>query len=264
MKVLEYPTVALPVIALLGACIGSFLNVLIYRLPRRENIAYPASHCPSCGNTIKYIDNIPIISYLFLKGRCRDCSEKISARYPIIELLTAIMFVTIYMLQGWSIQFLADVTLGSIFLTAAVIDYEYMIIPDRLTFSGVFMGLLYSLYFGWKGLLGGFHGILVSLLILSFMYYLGKILYRKDGIGFGDVKLALVFGLFFGVYWSIVTIAIAVLVGALSGITLMLVRGREKGLEIPFGPFLAFGGFMVIFFRPQLLYLINLYLSQFS
>ncbi len=263
MTMLHDTSIAIPVIAFFGACIGSFLNVLIYRLPRRENIAFPASHCPSCGATVKSYDNIPVISYFLLRGRCRNCSEKISIRYPIVEFATSLIFVIIFLLQGWTPQFIGDAVLAAILLTAAVIDYEHMIIPNRLTAPGVFVGFLYSVYLGWFGILRGFHGVLISVLILGFMFYLGRMLYKRDGIGMGDIKLALVFGLFFGPFWSVVTIILAIFIGAVAGVAIFMVRGRDKGLEIPFGPFLAAGGLLVIFFRPQIHALVQWYTAQF-
>ena len=143
-------------IFLFGLALGSFLNVLIYRLPRKESIIYPGSHCPSCGTLIKYRDNIPVVGYILLRGRCRTCSISISVMYPLIEIFTACMVISLYFIHGFNINFAADIILGSILLVAAVIDAEYMIIPNRLTYPGFVIAVILSLRWGLKGIISGF------------------------------------------------------------------------------------------------------------
>ena len=247
---------------LFGLMLGSFSNVLIYRLPRKESIVFPRSYCPFCGAPIKYRDNIPVLGFILLRGRCRACSAHISWRYPLIELLTGCMVMCLFAILGFSMQFIADVILGSILIAAAVIDLEHMIIPNRLTYRGVVLALIFSFGHGWFGFLRGVYGALAGILILSFMYWLGKLLFRRDSLGMGDFKLAVVIGFFVGPFWSVIVLALAVLSGGIWGI-IQLASGKTKpGREIPFGPFIAAGGFCVLFFKAQILFLIEQYLNM--
>jgi len=244
-----------------GLLLGSFLNVLVYRLPRRESIVFPGSHCPSCDTPILYRDNIPLFSYLVLGGRCRSCSAKISPRYPLVELSTGCMVAVFFLLQGLTLQFFADVFLGSVLIAAALIDLEHMIIPNRLTYSTVIMGVALSLQGGRFGITRGFHGAMVGLLILLFMYFLGKLLFRRESLGMGDVKLAIGIGLFLGPFWTMIVLALAIVFGGVVGMA-QIAFGRKKfGQEIPFGPFIAAGGLCVLFFRQQILFLVERYLD---
>jgi len=246
---------------LFGSILGSFLNVLVYRLPRGESIVTPGSRCPSCGARIRYYDNIPILSFFLLKGRCRDCSARIPLRYPLVEFVTGFMAAAIFALQGPSIQLFADTALGVLLLAAAMIDFRHMIIPNRLTYPGMLIGLFFSLQWGWFGFLRGIHGAVAGVLILCFMYFLGKLLFNREGLGMGDVKLAAAMGFFLGPFWNVVALVLAVFFGGSAGILQMALGRRRPGQEVPFGPFLALGGLCVIFFRRQLLFLVERYLN---
>jgi len=271
-------TVILPLIAgFFGLSLGSFLNVVIYRVPRKESIVFPASHCPSCGSPIRYRDNIPVVSFLLLRGRCRACSKAISWRYPLVELFTACMAAVLFGMHGFSLQFIADTVLGSILLSTALIDLDYMIIPDRITFPGMVTGLLLSFRYGWGGYtgmvlmnrLGRFPGGLVTavlggvtgFLILYFMYLLGRVLFRRESMGMGDIKLALVIGFFVGPFWMIMTLALAVVFGSVLGVFQIAWR-RKLFLQTPFGPFISAGGLCVLFFKPQIIFLVEQYFEM--
>jgi len=248
---------------LFGTALGSFLNVLIYRLPRHESVLSPPSHCPHCGTPIRYMDNIPIFSYLLLRGRCRSCSETIALRYPIVELATGCMVAVIFWLQGPTYQMVSDIFLGALLITAAMIDLDHMIIPNRLTYPGMFAGMAFSLQWGGFGFWRAFHGAVIGVLAMLFMYFLGKLLYKRESLGMGDIKLTIVIGFFVGPFWTAVVCVLAVFSGGILGIIQLITGRKSRWDEVPFGPFLAFGGLSVILLREQLLFLIEQYLGLF-
>lgn len=246
-----------------GALLGSFLNVVIYRLPRRESIVWPGSRCPSCGEPIVWYDNIPLLSFIILGGKCRRCGTKISRRYPATEGVVACMTAGAVAIHGLSLQMTADVLFSMILVAAAAIDLEFMIIPNRLTYPAMVIGGMYAASFGTGSVLRAFYGALIGVLILGFMFFIGRLLFKRDSMGFGDFKLAIVIGLFTGPFWTTAALVLAVLAGGIIG-SIQLASGKKKrGQEIPFGPFLAFGGLAVIFFRPQVLFLVEQYCKLF-
>ena len=250
------------IIILVGLSIGSFLNVLIYRLPRKESIAFPASHCPHCLSPIRYRDNIPVLGYVLLRGRCRACQTRISLQYPLIELITASSFAVFFFLYGASIHFVSDAMLTCILLVALVIDLQYMLIPDRLTFTGGAIGLAFSLRFGWQhGFLRSLEGALIGIAILAIMSFIGKILYKRESMGLGDFKLIAVTGFFLGPLWNGIALVLSIAIGGIWGM-MQLITGKKEGKdEIPFAPFIAAGCFLVMLFRKQILILLEHYLS---
>jgi leader peptidase (prepilin peptidase) / N-methyltransferase len=255
-------TCAIIFIFILGAIFGSFLNVVIYRLPKGESILFPSSHCPYCGKPIQYYDNIPIISYALLMGKCRSCGSHISVRYPIIEFATACIALILFLKYGISMIFFKEFCLASILLTAMMIDYEFMIIPDTLTITGSIIAFSIALIEGKVALIHCITGAMVGGAIMIGMYYLGKMLFNREGVGFGDVKLAIVIGMFIGPLWCLVSLVLSIIFGGLWGILYLLLDKKIIGKEIPFGPFIAIGGFFVLFFPGGLLYLIDRYLSM--
>ena len=221
-----------------GACIGSFLNVVIHRLPRGESIVSPRSRCPGCGRAIRAWENIPIVSFIVLGGKCAGCGGAISWRYPAVELLTAAGFATTYLLDGPGIPLLRDLLFLSLLIPIAFIDIDHRIIPDELSLGGLAAGLLLSFLPGgeWKGsvagaLLGG--GIL----------YTTAFLYEKvrgaEGMGGGDIKLLTMIGAFLGWRGALATIFFGALLGAAGGILAMRKGGEGLKTAIPFGPYLC-------------------------
>jgi leader peptidase (prepilin peptidase)/N-methyltransferase len=227
----------------LGAIAGSFLNVVTYRLPRRESLVAPASHCPKCGTPVKPYDNIPILSWLLLRGRCRSCSEPISPRYPLVEALTAALCVGAVLAHSSASGIALSVALILIVVPAAVIDLEYRVIPNRLTALGAALALAIGLALDPSGEperliaaagAGGF-------LLLAALAYPG-------GMGMGDVKLAGVMGLFLGRAVA-PAIMVALLAGVLVGGVVIARKGAREGRKtaVPFGPFLALGALVAVF-----------------
>jgi len=250
------------IVGIFGLILGSFLNVVIYRLPRKESLIFPASHCPVCSTPIKYSDNIPILSYIILGGRCRSCYAKISWIYPFVEFITAIMVVVLFLINGFTINFVADCSLGLILLVAAIIDSKHMIIPDRLNYTGAVIAIIFSLWRGFDGIARSFGGAFFGFFILAILYWVGKLLFKREGVGLGDMKLAIVIGLFVGPFWCLMALLFAVLIGGIWGITQIITGNKKIGMQVPFGPFIALGGFLVLFFRIQILYFVEQYLSM--
>lgn len=248
-------------VASFGLAIGSFLNVIIYRLPRGESIVYPSSHCPNCGASIRFYDNIPIFGYLFLRGKCRACGTGISLRYPLIECISGCMFVTLFSLHGLTLPFISQAIFGSILLAAVVIDLQHMIVPNNLMLVGGIFGILTSLAFGWAGVLRAFSGALAGLAILGAIAGIGWLLYRRESIGQGDFKLVAVTGLFLGPLFNSIALILAVFIGGFWGIALLITGKNISGREIPFVPFIAAGCYGVMFFGGKILILLKYYMQ---
>lgn len=235
----------------LGAAIGSFLNVVIYRLPAGLSLLTPPSRCPHCQTPLKPYDNIPILGWLWLKGRCRYCQGAISPRYPLVEAATAGLFLLIYSLFGLSIQTLGYWGFGSLLLTLALIDLDTMLLPNPLTQSGVMAGLAFQSAVGlgtqwdWSGLasglMAGFFGAILGMWIFDFIRIAGTLVFGQVAMGGGDAKLAAMIGAWLGWKLLLVSAFLACLFGSIIGIggmTLGLIGRRQP---IPFGPYLVLG-----------------------
>ncbi|MFA6169853.1 MAG: prepilin peptidase [Candidatus Margulisiibacteriota bacterium] len=233
---------------IIGAVVGSFLNVCIYRLPRNESVVWPASHCPACGKVLTPVELVPVISFLFLRGKCAGCRAPISVRYPIVELMTALLFVSIWNFTGGNLLhyiFYLIFVLG--LLVILFIDLEHMLMPDVVSFGGIFFGLVFAVVkAGAAGSLTPlFDPLLGGLLGLGFFFSvakLGGLWFKKEVIGEGDFYLAAFMGVYLGVAGLIVALFVAYLSAAIvAGIMLM---GNKVKMDnyIPFGPALAFGG----------------------
>jgi leader peptidase (prepilin peptidase)/N-methyltransferase len=240
----------------LGAIVGSFLNVVAYRLPRHESLVTPGSHCPACGTPVKPYDNVPIVSWLLLRGRCRSCSAPISKRYPLVEAATAALCVGAVLTHRTAAGIALSVVLILLLVPAALIDLEHRIIPNRITALGALLGLGIGLALDPAGeperLLAA--AIAGSVLLAAALAYPG-------GMGMGDVKLAGVMGLFLGRAVA-AAVMIALLIGALVGALIIARKGTREGRKtaVPFGPFLAVGGVVAVFAGHEL---VSLYTDNF-
>ena len=223
---------------LVGACIGSFLNVVIHRLPRGESIVSPRSRCPGCGREIRAVENIPLVSFAALRGKCAGCGEAISWRYPAVEALTAAGFAAIFLLDGPGIPLLRDLLFFSLLVPIAFIDIDHRIIPDELSLGGLAAGLLFSFLPGgdWKGSVAG-------ALIGGGGLYATAFLYERirgvEGMGGGDIKLLAMIGAFLGWRGTLGTIFLSALLGAAGGMLAMRKGGEGLKTAIPFGPYLC-------------------------
>ena len=237
-----------------GLCIGSFLNVCIFRLPASQSITKPRSHCPNCNELIRFYDNIPILSYLVLRGRCRFCKEKISLRYPVVEFLTGLFALVTYLKYGITLEALIYYVFVSALIVITFIDIDHQIIPDIITLPGI--PLFFAAGFALPGItyIDAIIGILAgggSLFLVAWIYHLVT---KKEGMGGGDIKLLAMIGALIGWQGVLFTIFVASAVGTISGILVMLKARKSMKLAIPFGPFLAIGGIAYIFIGPQLIY----------
>ncbi|SNZ03994.1 type 4 prepilin peptidase 1 Aspartic peptidase. MEROPS family A24A [Persephonella hydrogeniphila] len=232
-----------------GSIIGSFLNVVIYRIPRGKSIKKPAfSFCPECGEKIKWYDNIPLLSYFILRGRCRYCKGKISIRYPFVEFLTGIASVMAFLKTGLSYDYIFTFGFISLMIAITFIDIDFRIIPDELNLIGFIMGIVYSAI---KSNL--VESLLGSLIGAGFLWGIAYIYLRFrgiEGLGMGDVKMMAFVGAYTGWFGALFTIFVGSFIGAVAGIIgAYLSKSEEKGkFEIPFGPFLSFAAIIYIFF----------------
>ena len=239
---------------LLGLLVGSFLNVVVWRLPRGESLAHPGSHCPACGHPIRPYDNIPVVSWLFLRGRCSGCGSRISVRYPLVELGTGILFGLTAWWTGLSWTLPAFLYLAAIAVALSMIDLDVHRLPDAIVLPSygvalVLLGLAAALDGTWDQLL---RGVLAGLALFAFYFVL--VLVYPSGMGFGDVKLAGVLGLYLGwVSWGAVVLGTfaAFLIGAVVGIVVMVAGKGGRKTKIPFGPFMFVGaGLALVLAQP--------------
>ncbi len=236
---------------LLGARVGIFLNVCIYRLPRSESIIFPSSHCPQCGERIRPYDNIPLLSFLLLRGKCRFCRKGIVPRYFIVELLTALMFGFLYLKFRMSGEFFVYLILCSSLIAVAFIDFENQIIPDKITYPGIVLGLLLNT----RGLPHSFERLRLALLGIVLG---GGILYliavaSRGNMGGGDIKLGAMLGAFFGWRYALLSLFAAFLFGSLVGIALIVLKLKTRKDYIPFGPYMVAGAIVSIFWGEMII-----------
>jgi len=242
---------------LLGSIVGSFMNVCIYRMPRKLSIVLPSSRCPSCNTPIKPWDNIPIVSYFFLGGRCRVCKSKISLIYPLVEFLNAALYVFIL----WRFGFAWHTPLYFIFCSTLVvisfIDLEFQIIPDKITLPGIPIGIIIGSFLlpdpFMRYTILGLKASLLGFVIGGGVYY-ALALVSRGGMGGGDIKMMAMVGALMG--WKAVLLIsfIGSFIGGLVGIFLMIFKGKGRKTKIPFGPFLALGSLITLFYGEEILY----------
>lgn len=236
-----------------GAAVGSFLNVCIYRLPLRESIVFPASHCRTCAAPLPWYDNLPLISYLFLRGHCRSCGASFSPRYLLVELLTALLTVGLVWQFGLTVAALSAFVLVAALIVITFIDLDYQLIPDVISVPGIVLGFLFSLVSPtltwWSSLVGiALGGGILLAVAEGYRFLTGR-----EGMGGGDVKLLAMIGAFLG--WRAVpfTLFVASLVGSVVGLAVMVRHQGNAQLALPFGPFLAFGALCYLFFGERLI-----------
>ncbi|AGM45862.1 prepilin peptidase [Aeromonas hydrophila] len=264
------PWLYFSLVFLFSLMIGSFLNVVIHRLPimlerewqaeylgyfnpetqpqqeERYNLMVPRSACPHCGHAITAIENIPLLSWLWLKGRCRECQAPISARYPLVELLTALLslVVTATFAPGWGL--LAALLLTWVLVALTFIDLDKMLLPDQLTLPLLWGGLLFNLAGGFVPLADAVIGAMAGYLVLWSLYWAFKLLTGKEGMGYGDFKLLAALGAWLGWQALPIVLLLSSLVGAFIGIGLILLRNHHQNKPIPFGPYLAIAGWIAL------------------
>lgn len=247
---------------LLGAIVGSFLNVVILRLPQEEaSIVFPGSHCPQCNSPLRWFENVPILSYLLLRGRCGHCQCSISVQYPLVEFLMATLSMAIF--YKFSISF---ATLGFFLLAAALlviifIDLYHQIIPDVISLPGIVVGFAFSFFSPTVSWQSSLLGILLGGGVLYTIAFLYVLLRKADGMGGGDIKLLAMIGAWLG--WQSLPFVIfaSSFTGSIAGITVMLIQKKGSKLRIPFGPFLSSAALIYLFYSEEILYFLNLYIT---
>jgi leader peptidase (prepilin peptidase)/N-methyltransferase len=252
-------------IFIFGALIGSFLNVCIYRLPQGLSIVAPSSRCPSCGTPIKFYDNIPILSYMVLKGKCRSCKSKVSIRYPVTEFLNAVLYVVV--LNRFGAGSPAVLLIYFIFISALIviffIDLDHQIIPDSITLPGIPLAVvLGSLIlpdpFSRNELLG-IKSSVIGFLAGGGSFYLiavmGKAILKKEAMGGGDIKMMAMVGGLLGWKGVILTTFMGSFLGSVIGVSLIILKGREWGARIPFGPYLTAGAIISLFWGQEVVHM---------
>ncbi len=248
-------------ISLFGLAWGSFLNVVIYRLPRDMNFSKPPSSCPECEKKIKFYDNIPILSFILLKGTCRHCSAKIPLSYFLVEILIPASFLLLYSKYAFSFFFFVSCLFASAMIVLAVIDYYHQILPDEITLTGLVLAVVYSFFrtdFNLiQALLGAVSGASFLLLVYG-AYYLFR---KKEGLGMGDVKLMLFVGAFLGWQRSFLTLILGSFVGAIVGIYFIFIKKKKLQFALPFGTFLTPAAYVALIWGEEI---IRAYLSQFK
>jgi len=231
----------------LGAIVGSFLNVCIYRIPAGQSIVFPASHCPVCAASLRWYHNVPILSFLLLRAKCAFCGVKISWRYPLVELLTALLFVLVFSYFGLSVISLVFFLFVSALVVISFIDLDCQIIPDIISLPGIVVGFCCSFLLPWLSWQDSLYGILLgggSLFVVAITY---EFLAKKEGMGGGDIKLLAMIGAFLGWKAVLPIIFFSSLAGTLIGVPLMLFNGKDGRFAIPFGPFLSVAAIFYLF-----------------
>jgi leader peptidase (prepilin peptidase)/N-methyltransferase len=230
-----------------GAAVGSFLNVLICRIPEGQSIIYPSSHCPKCTHPIRFYDNIPLISYLVLRGRCRDCRGKISPRYPLVEALTALLSFLLFWKFGLSIKYLFSFVFTAALIVITFIDLDLQIIPDVITLPGIPLFFLAAVFFMDVKVMEALLGLLIGggcLFAIAFVY---ELITKREGMGGGDIKLLAMMGAFLGWKSLFFILFVSSILGAVVGISTMIVKGKDMKYAVPFGPFLSIAAVAYLF-----------------
>ncbi len=247
------PLVAWSFVVALAAVLGSFLNVCISRLPKRESIVSPPSYCPRCQTPIRYYDNIPLVSFVLLRGRCRACREPISWRYPLVEALAIGVGVLALWQLGPTWEGLRAFVLGLALIAVTFIDFETKEIPDRITLPGIAAGLVLNAVPDLRGVVPALHGCLLACGIFYVIAWVSFKVTGQEAMGFGDVNLAGLLGAFLG--WPLVLVAVflGVFAGGLGGLALLISGAKGRKDEVPFGPYLALGGLLAALWGRPLL-----------
>jgi leader peptidase (prepilin peptidase)/N-methyltransferase len=243
---------------LFAICIGSFLNVCIYRMGREQSVVRPSSHCPSCKHPIRWHDNIPLISYVLLRGRCRDCRKPISPRYFLVELLAGILFLLLFRRFGFSPSFFVFAALVAGLIVATFVDFDFQIIPDEISVGGLGVGLIVSIIFpqihGMPSHLLGLRESLLGIVVgggtLWVLGVVGDFIFKKESMGGGDIKLLAMVGAFLGWKAALLCVPLASVFGAVVGVIIKL---RTKESVIAFGPYLSLAAIVNIFWMERIL-----------
>lgn len=237
-----------------GAIVGSFLNVCIFRIPAGGSIAFPPSHCPRCQAPIMWYDNVPVISYLFLTGKCRKCRGPISFRYPVVEFLTGLLSLAAFIKFGFSVDYFIYFAFIAALITITFIDLDHQIIPDIISLPGILAGFAASFALADITYIESLAGILAGGGVLFVVAAGYELIAKKEGMGGGDIKLLAMIGAFLGWKGILFTVFSGSLIGTIIGVALMIAQGKDSKYAIPFGPFLSMGALLYLFFGETVIY----------
>lgn len=232
-----------------GTMVGSFLNVCMVRIPKGLSVLWPGSRCPSCGAGIRFYDNIPLISFVLLRGRCRQCGGRIGWTYPAVELLTGAVFLALFMWMRWTMAWVRLCVLSAVLIAVSILDLRHGVIPNRITYPAMGMGVLFAVPEGWESVFRAVGGLLVGGGVLYGTALLGSVLFRRDSLGGGDIKLLAVIGAFLGWQGALWSLYLGALIGAVVGVVMILLMRRDHRAPIPFGPFLSLGSVACVIWR---------------
>jgi leader peptidase (prepilin peptidase)/N-methyltransferase len=246
-------TLTLAFVFTFGAIIGSFLNVCIVRLPDGRSVVSPPSHCPKCQTYLAWYENVPILSYLVLGGRCRTCKIRISPIYPAVEVLTGALALALFLRLGPTLAFAGYFAFAAALVVITFIDLDHQIIPDVISLPGIAVGLAFSLVSPLVTPLDAILGVLAGGGVLLSVAWLYKTFRGQEGMGGGDIKLLAMIGAFLGWQSIFVTLFVGSVIGSIIGVVVMLYEGADTKLAIPFGPFLAGGALVYLFWGERIL-----------
>ena len=251
-------------VAVFGLVFGSFLNVVIHRLPRDMSLTRPPSSCPGCGARIKPYDNIPVLSYIILRGKCRACGRKISLEYPAVEALTAAGFLLVHFVvaPAPSLAFVAGAGFTCALIALGVIDYHHQILPEAITLPGLVLALAYAFFRGGPAFRGALLGAVVGAGFLLVVYGAYILIRKKEGLGMGDVTMMLMVGAYLGPMRTLLTLILGSFVGALVGVLLILRKGKDLQFALPFGTFLAPAAFVSMLWGERIVQIYRDYVSS--
>ena len=243
---------------ILGASIGSFLNVVVYRLPAGLSLTHPPSRCPTCMTPLRKRENVPIVGWLMLQGKCAHCGTKISMRYPVVELITALLFVSIFLVFGFSLQTLGYWIFISFLLALALIDMDTLTLDSRLMKSGLILGLAFQTTIAAaltgtfsgtiQGFVGAISGAVLGLWGLDILTWIGRFFLGPNAMGGGDAKLLAVIGAWLGIKLMVLSCFLGCVVGSIFGLGAIALKVLKRGNPFPFGPFLALGAILSVFY----------------
>ena len=261
------------VVLILGSCIGSFLNVVLYRFPFNKSIVIPRSYCPNCKTNISWFDNIPILSWVFLKAKCRNCKKKISIQYPLVELLTGILFLiplyfnsSIYSNLNHLTNIFSSWVIISLFILLTIFDLKYYWLPNSLNILGIIFSIFLASYYSilnnnlviFFNLLSG----LIAFLLFFIISLLGKNFFKKEVLGVGDIKLISFIGFLLGIKGSLVAIYLSFVSSGIFSLIIIFLKGYKKNQYFPFGPFIVCSSLIVWFAGPDIFMKYQNYLSN--
>lgn len=242
---------------IIGTVFGSFYNVVGYRLPKGQSIVYPPSHCPNCNTKLGVLELFPIISYILQKGKCKHCKAKISAFYTVFEIITGLLFLLAYISFGFSLKLIIALTFISMLIIIVVSDYNYMIIPDEvLIFFGIILGLEIFMINGPETFIKAVASGILAFITMFVIKKIGDIMFKKESMGGGDIKLMFIFGLVLGYPMAILSIFVGSIIGL--PISLIMLKKNTEHI-IPFGPFLAAGAIIILLLHIDMNTILNLY-----